>query len=120
MSTEAATPPAMPMTAASTVSSNRRRGGVTQLKYRMTSISWDDMSREVTEEEYQRILRLRDGLRQFLDWSGRKAVAAGITPAQQQLLLVIRAHLARAPPLPAVAEHLLTRNHRTAQPHDRA
>ena len=78
------------------------------------------MSRELTEEEYQRLLRLRDGLRQFLDWSGRKAVAAGITPAQHQLLLAIRAHQPGAPSLRDVAEHLLTRHHSTVQLIDRA
>jgi len=78
------------------------------------------MSRELTDEEYQRLLRFRDGLRQFLYWSGRKAVAAGITPAQHQLLLVIRAHRPGAPSLRDVAEHLLTRHHSTVQLVDRA
>src|SRR5437016_11978336 len=78
------------------------------------------MSRELTDEEYQRLLRFRDGLRQFLDWSGRKAVAAGITPAQHQLLLVIRAHQPGPPSMNDVAEHLLTRHHSTVQLVDRA
>src|SRR6267143_5555916 len=110
----------MPMKAARTVSSNSRRGGVTQLKYRMRRISWDDMSRELTEEEYQRLLRLRDGLRRFLDWSSREAMTAGLTPAQHQLLLAIRGHEPGAPSMRDVAEHLLTRHHSTVQLVDRA
>jgi DNA-binding MarR family transcriptional regulator len=78
------------------------------------------MSRALTEEEYQRLLRFRDGLRRFLDWSGRKAVSAGITPAQHQLLLAIRGHQPGAPSMSDVAEHLLTRHHSTVQLVDRA
>jgi len=86
----------------------------------MRRISWDDMSRELTEEEYQRLLRLRDGLRRFLDWSSREAMTAGLTPAQHQLLLAIRGHQPGAPSMRDVAEHLLTRHHSTVQLVDRA
>jgi DNA-binding MarR family transcriptional regulator len=86
----------------------------------MTRISWDDMSRELTDEEYQRLLRLRDGLRRFLDWSSREATTAGLTPAQHQLLLAIRGHQPGAPSMRDVAEHLLTRHHSTVQLVDRA
>ena len=78
------------------------------------------MSRELTEEEYQRLLRLRDGLRRFLDWSSREAMTAGLTPAQHQLLLAIRGHQPGAPSMRDVAEHLLTRHHSTVQLVDRA
>ena len=78
------------------------------------------MSRELTEEEYRRLLRFRDGLRQFLDWSSRKALAAGLTPAQHQLLLVIRGHQPGVPSMSDVADHLLTRHHSTVQLVDRA
>jgi DNA-binding MarR family transcriptional regulator len=78
------------------------------------------MSRELTEEEYQRLLRFRDGLRRFLEWSSREAIAAGLTPAQHQLLLAIRGHEPGAPSMRDVAEHLLTRHHSTVQLVDRA
>ena len=78
------------------------------------------MSRELTEEEYQRLLRFRDGLRRFLDWSSREAMTAGLTPAQHQLLLAIRGHEPGAPSMSDVAEHLLTRHHSTVQLVDRA
>jgi len=86
----------------------------------MRRISWDDMSRELTEKEYQRLLRFRDGLRRFLDWSSREAMTAGLTPAQHQLLLAIRGHQPGAPSMRDVAEHLLTRHHSTVQLVDRA
>src|SRR5467141_757905 len=78
------------------------------------------MSRELTEEEYQRLLRFRDGLRRFLDWSSREAMTAGLTPAQHQLLLAIRGHQPGAPSMRDVAEHLLTRHHSAVQLVDRA
>jgi DNA-binding MarR family transcriptional regulator len=86
----------------------------------MTRISWGDMSGELTDEEYQRLLRLRDGLRRFLDWSSREAMTAGLTPAQHQLLLAIRGHQPGTPSVRDVAEHLLTRHHSTVQLVDRA
>ena len=78
------------------------------------------MSREFTDEDYQRLLRLRDGLRRFLDWSSREAMTAGLTPAQHQLLLAIRGHQPGAPSMRDIAEHLLTRHHSTVQLVDRA
>src|ERR1700704_6324166 len=78
------------------------------------------MSRELTEEEYRRLLRFRDGLRRFLDWSSREAMTAGLTPAQHQLLLAIRGHEPGAPSMSDVADHLLTRHHSTVQLVDRA
>jgi DNA-binding MarR family transcriptional regulator len=86
----------------------------------MRRISWCDVSRELTEEEYQRLLRLRDGLRRFLDWSSREAMTAGLTPGQHQLLLAIRGHQPGTPSMKDVAEHLLTRHHSTVQLVDRA
>jgi len=86
----------------------------------MARISWGDMSRELTDEEYRRLLSFRDGLRRFLDWSSREALAAGLTPAQHQLLLVIRGHQSGAPSVSDVTEHLLTRHHSTVQLVDRA
>ena len=76
--------------------------------------------RALTDDEYRRLLRFRDGLRQFLEWSGQQAVEAGITPTQHQLLLVLRAHQPGAPSVTDVADHLLTRHHSTVQLVDRA
>ena len=45
-----------------------------------------------SNEDYRRLLELRTGLRRFLRWSERQAQAAGLTPAQHQLLLAIRGH----------------------------
>ena len=45
-----------------------------------------------TDEDYRRLLELRTGLRRFLRWSESQAEAAGLTPAQHQLLLAIRGH----------------------------
>jgi hypothetical protein len=44
----------------------------------------------------ERLLDFRTGLRRSLRWSADQAAMAGVTPAQHQLLLVIR-----APPDPA-------------------
>lgn len=63
-----------------------------------------------TDEDYVRLLGFRDGLRRFLHWSEEQAALAGLTPAQHQLLLVVRA-LPEAPTIGEVAEHLLLRHH---------
>ena len=64
-------------------------------RYR-TTISYHDivsctiipaMTPRPTDEDYQRLLELRTGLRRFLRWSEQQAEAAGVTPAQHQLLL---------------------------------
>jgi len=44
------------------------------------------------QRDYERLLAFRTGLRRFLYWSGQQAEAAGITPAQHQLLLAVRGH----------------------------
>jgi DNA-binding MarR family transcriptional regulator len=74
-----------------------------------------------TDEEYRRLLKLRTGLRRFLRWSERLAQAAGLTPAQHQLLLAIRGHPdARGPTVGDVAAHLLLRHHSAVELVDRA
>jgi len=75
--------------------------------------------REPTDEDYAKLLRSRDGLRRFLRWSEREAEAAGVTPAQHQLLLVVRAH-GSPPTIGDVAEHLLLRHHSAVELTDRA
>jgi DNA-binding MarR family transcriptional regulator len=74
-----------------------------------------------TDEDYRRLLELRTGLRRFLRWSERQAEAAGLTPAQHQLLLVIRGHGdPRGPTVGDVAAYLLLRHHSAVGLVDRA
>src|SRR3546814_4105048 len=55
-------------------------------------ISWYDLIVHFDDAQYERLLGFRDGLRRFLRWSDDQAKAAGITPAQHQLLLAVRGH----------------------------
>lgn len=74
-----------------------------------------------TDEDYRRLLQLRDGLRRFLRWSEQQTASAGLTPAQHQLLLAIRGHgEARGPTIRELAEHLLLRHHSAVGLIDRA
>lgn len=70
------------------------------------------MTHTLTDEDYRRLLELRTGLRRFLRWSERQAQAAGVTPAQHQLLLAIRGHPDPAgPTIGDAAGYLLLRHH---------
>jgi uncharacterized protein YeaO (DUF488 family)/DNA-binding MarR family transcriptional regulator len=70
---------------------------------------------------YARLLTLRTGLRHFERWSARQARAAGLTPAQHQLLLAVRGHAgAEGPTIGEVADYLLLRHHSTVELIDRA
>ena len=74
-----------------------------------------------TDEDYRRLLELRTGLRRFLRWSEHQAQAAGLTPAQHQLLLAIRGHAdPRGPTVGDVAGYLLLRHHSAVGLVDRA
>ena len=64
----------------------------------------------LTDADYADLLRFRDALRRFLRWSEKQARAAGLTPAQHQLLLAIRGHDGD-PTVGEVAAHLLLRHH---------
>jgi DNA-binding MarR family transcriptional regulator len=65
-----------------------------------------------TDEDYRRLLELRTGLRRFVHWSEQHAEAAGMTPAQHQLLLAIRGHPdRRGPTIGDVARYLMLRHH---------
>ena len=67
---------------------------------------------EPTDDDYKRLLELRTGLRRFMRWSEQQAKAAGLTPAQHQLLLAIRGHADdRGPTIGDVADYLLLRHH---------
>jgi DNA-binding MarR family transcriptional regulator len=73
------------------------------------------------QRQYERLLRFRTGLRRFLRWSAEQAAAAGLTPAQHQLLLAIRGHPdAAGPTVGDVARSLLLRHHSTVGLVDRA
>ena len=75
----------------------------------------------LSNASYARLLALRTGLRHFERWSERQARAAGLTPAQHQLLLAIRGHGDRpAPTIGEVADYLLLRHHSVVGLVDRA
>jgi DNA-binding MarR family transcriptional regulator len=76
---------------------------------------------DLDDETYARLLSLRTGLRRFLRWSEQQARAAGLTPAQHQLLLAIRGHAdRRGPTVGEVADYLLLRHHSVVGLIDRA
>ena len=77
------------------------------------------MAPKLDDEDYQRLLAFRDGLRRFLHWSEREAKAVGLTGQQHQLLLAVRGH-AGAPSIGDVAAHLLLRHHSVVEQVDRA
>lgn len=73
------------------------------------------------QDDYERLLGFRTALRRFLRWSEEEARAAGLTPAQHQLLLAIRGH--GGPPGPTVgelSEYLVLRHHSVVELIDRA
>ena len=77
--------------------------------------------RALPEDAYRRLLALRTDLRRFEHWSETQARAAGLTPAQHQLLLAVRGHDdPRGPKVGDVAERLLLRHHSTVGLVDRA
>ena len=71
------------------------------------------------DREFAELLRFRDALRRFLRWSEAEARAAGLSPAQHQLLLAVRGHDGD-PTIGEVAEHLLLRHHSAVELVDRA
>ena len=73
----------------------------------------------LTDDDFAELLRFRDALRRFLRWSEDQARAAGLTPAQHQLLLAVRGHDGD-PTIGDVAEHLLLRHHSAVELVDRA
>jgi DNA-binding MarR family transcriptional regulator len=75
----------------------------------------------LADGDYQRLLRLRTNLRQYLHWSEEQAKAAGLTPAHHQLLLAIRGHDdPRGPTISDVAGYLLLRHHSAVELAQRA
>src|SRR5579875_2019969 len=75
----------------------------------------------LSDEAYTRLLALRTSLRRFIRWSEQQAAAAGLTPAQHQLLLAIRGHPdPRGPTIGEVADYLLLRQNSVVGLVDRA
>jgi DNA-binding MarR family transcriptional regulator len=73
------------------------------------------------DADYEDLLTLRTGLRRFLRWSEQQAEAAGLTPAQHQLLLSVKGHGdPRGPAMGEVADYLLLRHHSAVGLVDRA
>jgi DNA-binding MarR family transcriptional regulator len=73
------------------------------------------------DADYEDLLTLRTGLRRFMRWGEQQAEAAGLTPAQHQLLLAIRGHAdERGPTVGEVADYLLLRHHSAVGLVDRA
>lgn len=76
---------------------------------------------DLSDAEYAALLGFRTGLRRFLSWSAERAKAAGLTPAQHQLLLVCRGlGDDQGPTIGQVAEQLLLRHHSAVELIDRA
>jgi DNA-binding MarR family transcriptional regulator len=71
------------------------------------------------DQDFERLLRFRDGLRIFQHWSEEQARAVGLTGTQHQLLLAVRGH-GSPPSVGDVAEHLLLRHHSVVEQIDRA
>ena len=83
------------------------------------------MDRPLDDADYARLLEFRTGLRRFLRWSEQQAAAAGLTPAQHQLMLAIRGHrgadgAGERPTIGDVADSLLLRHHSAVELVDRA
>jgi DNA-binding MarR family transcriptional regulator len=79
------------------------------------------MPGSVSDDDYQRLLRFRTGLRRFERWSEQQAEAAGLTGAQHQLLLAVRGHPdRRGPTVGELSEYLLLRHHSVVELIDRA
>jgi DNA-binding MarR family transcriptional regulator len=73
------------------------------------------------QADFEHLLELRTGLRRFLRWSGLQAEAAGLTPAQHQLLLAVKGHPDPAgPTIGEIADYLVLRHHSAVGLVDRA
>jgi DNA-binding MarR family transcriptional regulator len=73
------------------------------------------------QSDYERLLAFRTALRRFLRWSEGEAKAAGLTPAQHQLLLAIRGHpRSAAPTIGELSGYLVLRHHSVVELVDRA
>jgi DNA-binding MarR family transcriptional regulator len=77
--------------------------------------------RELSSEDYENLLAFRSSLRRFLHWSETQARAAGLTPAQHQLMLAVKGHPgAQGPTIGDLAGYLMLRHHSAVELVDRA
>ncbi len=77
--------------------------------------------RRPTDREYGDLLAFRTALRRFEQWSQEQARAAGLTPAQHQLLLAVRGHDdSRGPTIGEIADYLVSQHHSVVGLVDRA
>jgi DNA-binding MarR family transcriptional regulator len=75
----------------------------------------------VTLADYQALARFRRALREFLHFSEQAARAAGLTPAQHQLLLAVKGTESGQPPtIGEIADSLKLRHHSAVELVDRA
>jgi DNA-binding MarR family transcriptional regulator len=76
---------------------------------------------ELTRDDFENLLAFRTSLRRFLHWSQTQARAAGLTPAQHQLLVAIKGHPGgQEPTIGELAGYLLLRHHSAVELVDRA
>jgi len=76
---------------------------------------------DLTRGDFENLLAFRTSLRRFLHWSQTQARAAGLTPAQHQLLVAIKGHPGRQEPtIGDLAGYLLLRHHSAVELVDRA
>lgn len=76
---------------------------------------------KVGAADYTKLLGFRTALRRFLRWSEDEARAAGLTPAQHQLLLAIKGHPGpAAPTVGDLSGHLVLKHHSVVELIDRA
>ena len=76
---------------------------------------------QVTDAEYRTLAQFRRALRSFLRFSEEAARAAGITPGQYQLMVMIRgADAGTAPTVGDIADALKLRHHSAVELVDRA
>jgi DNA-binding MarR family transcriptional regulator len=74
-----------------------------------------------TDADFRHSLRFRVTLRRFLRWSEEHAAAAGLTPAQHQLLVAIKGHAGPLPPaIREIADYLMLQRHSAVGLVDRA
>lgn len=75
----------------------------------------------LAQQDFEKLLEFRVALRRFQRWSEDQAQAAGLTPAQHQLLVAIKGQRRGQPPtIGDLADHLLLRPHSTVELVDRA
>jgi DNA-binding MarR family transcriptional regulator len=85
------------------------------------SYSKEDGTIQPTRGDFQNNLQFRVTLRRFLRWSENQAAAAGLTPAQHQLLVAVKGHPGPEPPaIRDLAEYLMLQSHSAVGLIDRA